>query len=285
LKRFDLLFFNIAAKHWTFLREVYIALSSCLFFVIQNSFIFLEGVKRGIESSLWQQGIDSWDAFLAKGRIKGLSAQRKSYFDRRIMEARKALYNSDSGYFKSILPSSEYYRLYDFFKEEAVFLDIETTGLDHRRNDITVIGLFDGISTKTMIKNINLDYDALRNELKDYKMIVTFNGSSFDVPFINKKYPDTLPNVPNFDVKVAASRIGLKGGLKEIERKLSISRGDLVSRLCGGDAITLWKMYKATGDEHYLNLLVEYNEEDIINLKKIAEHCVGRLRETLIPKL
>ena len=84
---------------------------------------------------------------------------------------------------------------------------------------------------------------------------------------------------------MAASRIGLKGGLKEIERKLSISRGDLVSRLCGGDAITLWKMYKATGDEHYLNLLVEYNEEDIINLKKIAEHCVGRLRETLIPKL
>lgn len=248
--------------------------------MIQNSFIFLEGVKRGIESSLWQQGIGSWDAFLAKGRIKGLSAQRKSYFDRKLLEARRALYNLDSCYFKSILPASEYYRLYDFFKEDAVFLDIETTGLDHRRNDITVIGLFDGISTKTMIKNINLDHNLLRNELKNYKLIVTFNGSSFDVPFINKKYPDLLPDVPNFDVKVAASRIGLNGGLKEIERKLNISRGDLVNRFCGGDAVTLWKMYKATGDEHYLNLLVEYNEEDIVNLKKVAEHCVSQLKNS-----
>ena len=74
------------------------------------------------------------------------------------MQARRALYNFDSTYFKNILPQSEYYRLYDFFKEDCVFLDIETTGLDSKNNDITVIGLFDGINTKTMIKNINLDY-------------------------------------------------------------------------------------------------------------------------------
>ena len=45
-------------------------------------------------------------------------------------------------------------------------------------------------------------------------------------------------------------------------------------------------MYKATGDEHYLNLLVEYNEFDIINLKTVAEHCVKKLKENLIfPKI
>lgn len=247
--------------------------------MIQNSFIFLERVKRGLEENLWGQGINNWDSFLNSGKINGLSTRRKRYYDRKILEARKQLYNFNSSYFKNMLPQSEYYRLYNFFKDDCIFLDIETTGLDSNNNDITVIGLFDGIDTKTMIKNINFNYEKLKNELKNYKLIVTFNGSSFDVPFINKVYPNLLPNVPNFDVKSVTDRLNLKGGLKEIERKLGIKRGKIVEKLYGGDALTLWRMYHATGDEHYLKLLVEYNEEDIVNLKKVAEYCVGKLRE------
>jgi len=246
--------------------------------VIQNSFIFLERVKRGIEDNLWKQGINSWDSFLSKNTIKGISTIRKKYYDRKILEARKQLYNFNSTYFKKILPQSEYYRLYDFFKEDCVFLDIETTGLNSRNNDITVIGLFDGINTKTMIKNINLDYKKLKIELQKYKLMVTFNGSSFDVPFINKIYPGLLPDIPNFDVKSVTNRLDLKGGLKEIERKLGITRGKIVEKFYGGDALTLWKMYSATGDDYYLKLLVEYNEEDIINLKTVAEYCVEKLK-------
>jgi len=147
--------------------------------VIQNSFIFLERVKRGIEQNLWNQGIDSWESFLNANKIIGLNPSRKKYYERKIIEARKALFNFDSAYFKNILPQSEFYRLYDFFKEDCVFLDIETTGLDPNNNDITLIGLFDGLNTKTMIKGINLDINKLKKELKKYKLLVTFNGSSF----------------------------------------------------------------------------------------------------------
>ncbi len=157
-------------------------------------------------------------------------------------------------------------------------MDIETTGLTNR-DDITVFGLFDGIDTKIMIKNINLDYKELKNELEKYKLIVTFNGSSFDIPFIKKRCPDLLPDIPNFDLRSAAARLDLTGGLKQIEKKLGIKRNKIIEGFYGGDAVTLWRMYKATGDDHYLNLLVEYNEEDIINLKKIAEYCVGKLSE------
>lgn len=246
--------------------------------MIQNSFVFLERVKRGIEENLREQGINSWDSFLAANKVKGLSISRKRYYDRKIIEARKALYNFDSSYFKKLLPQSEYYRLYDFFKDDCIFLDIETTGLDFRNDDITLIGLFDGISTKTMIKHINFDYEKLKNELENYKLIVTFNGSSFDIPFINKKYPDLLPDVPNFDIKSISGRVGLNGGLKEIEKRLGIRRNAIIEKFYGGDALTLWKMYRATGDDYYLKLLVEYNEEDVVNLKKIAEHCVGILK-------
>lgn len=122
------------------------------------------------------------------------------------------------------MPKSEYWRLYDFFKEDAVFLDIETTGLDPKNNDITLIGLFDGINTKTMVKGINFDLKGLKNELSKYKLIVTFNGSSFDIPFISKLYPNLLPNIPNFDLKSITNKLNLTGGLKEIEKKLGIKR-------------------------------------------------------------
>ena len=246
--------------------------------MIQNTFLFLERVKKGIEKNLWNQGIDSWDSFLNTKKIIGLSNRRKLYYDRKIIEARKQLYNLNSTYFKKILPQSEYYRLYDFFKEDCVFLDIETTGLDRKNDDITVIGLFDGVNTKTMIKNINLNYKKLKNELQRYKLIVTFNGSSFDVPFINKLYPSLLPDIPNFDVRSVTDRLGLKGGLKEIEKKIGIKRSKIIEKFYGGDALALWKMYRATGDDYYLKLLVEYNEEDIINLKTIADYCVEKLR-------
>ena len=170
----------------------------------------------------------------------------------------------------------------DYFKDESVFLDIETTGLDRNNDDITVIGLFNGIETKTMIKGINFDLKELKNELKKYKLIVTFNGASFDVPFINKLYPGLLPIIPNFDVKSITNRLNLKGGLKEIEKKLGIKRNRIIEKFYGGDALTLWKMYRATGDDYYLNLLVEYNEEDIINLKKIAEHCIDKMKKQFL---
>jgi uncharacterized protein YprB with RNaseH-like and TPR domain len=248
--------------------------------LITNSFIFLERIGGKLEQNIWRNGIYDWDSFLRRQNIKGMARHRKLYYGRKIMNARKALYNFDSGYFLDVLPQSEMWRLYEFFKEDAVFLDIETTGLS-KSCDITVIGLYDGINTKTMIKGINLDFLALKKELQKYKLIVTFNGAAFDIPFIEKIYPTLLPNIPNFDVKSITQRLGLKGGLKNIEKSLGIRRSDIVNKFYGGDALTLWRMYRATGDDYYLNLLVEYNEFDIINLKTVAEHCVKKMKEKL----
>ena len=246
--------------------------------MIRNSFIFLEGVGKKLEDSLWKQGIRDWDDFLKKDAVKGLSQPRKFYYDRKLLKARKALYEMDTSYFVKVMPSTEAWRLYEFFKEDAVFLDIETTGLSNWDN-ITVIGLFDGISTKTMIRGINMDINGLKSELSNYKMLVTFNGATFDLPFIKKRYPGLLPNVLHWDLRSSCERIGLRGGLKQIEKEMGIKRNKIIENMYGGDAMTLWRMYRTTGDDYYLKLLVEYNEEDIINLKTIAEHVFSKLKE------
>jgi hypothetical protein len=231
--------------------------------------MFLDGIGQKKESNIWQNGVLDWGSFLNTVKIKGISRPRKLYYNRKILEAQKRLYNFDSSYFNGVL------------KDECVYLDIETDSIQGH-GDITVFGLFDGVDSKIMIKDINLDYNSLKEELKKYKLIVTFNGSSFDIPFINKRYPGVIPDVAHFDLKSVTRRVGLDGGLKKIESELGINRRDLVDGMDGGDALRLWKMYKATGDMHYLNLLVEYNEEDVVNLKKIAEYCVGKMKENLL---
>jgi uncharacterized protein len=247
-------------------------------YMIERSFSFLDSLGARGEQMLWKQGILTWHDFLKTelSCIKGISPKRKLFYDQKILEARKALYSQDSAYFSEKLSSAEAWRLYSYFRDEAVFLDIETTGFGSS-SYLTVIGLFDGISTKTMIQGINLDFQALSEELRRYKLIVTFNGASFDLPFIQKRHSGIIPDLPHLDLRALCARIGLSGGLKQIEKQLGIQRREIVQKFNGGDALTLWKMYRATGDPYYLELLVEYNEEDIINLKKIADFAVKKL--------
>jgi len=251
--------------------------------MIQNSFIFLEGVGNTLEKNLWEQNITSWTSFINSKNIKGISKKRKLYYDRQLMHAQHSLNTYNTRHFLDLLPQSEMWRLYSFFKDEAVFLDLETTGVNNY-DQITVVGLYDGLNTKTMIKGINLDFNNLKQELKHYKLIITFNGSTFDIPFIKKRYPELLPDIPNFDLRVACQRVGLTGGLKQIEKQLGIERNNIIERLCNGDPLTLWRMAKASGDDYYLKLLVEYNEEDCYNLKKIADYVTKELENGNIRK-
>jgi len=239
--------------------------------MIRSSFIFLDNLGSRREQNLWHEGIDSWDDFLNQEDIPGIGSKRRSHYARKIKEAQHALYSFDSEYFFDKLPSTETWRLYDFFKEDAVFLDIETSGVN---GHITVIGLYDGINTKVMVKDVNLDLHALKDELKKYKLLVTFNGSVFDVPFLEKRYPGLIPKIPHFDLRFLCSSLGWSGGLKQIERQFGIERKKIIEKLYGGDAISLYRMFRATGDRYYLDLLIEYNEDDCINLKKIADEAV-----------
>ena len=245
--------------------------------MIRKSFIFLDRIGQRSERRIWGQGIDDWDSFLDAGKIKGISS-RKHFFDRQIRRTRKELYESNMSYLKRALHPSEAWRLYDLFRDEAVFLDIETA---HYYGYITVIGLYDGYETKIMIKDINLDRENLRRELEKYNLIITFNGSSFDLPVIERYFQGVVPDVPHIDLRHVCSRIGLRGGLKQVEKDLGIKRLPDLEHVTGEDAAELWRTFRATGDDYYLDLLVKYNEEDIINLKPIADHAVRELWKSI----
>ena len=231
--------------------------------MIKNSFIFLEKISKKKEQSIWKQGIKDWNGFLNAQKIKGVSSLKKSYYNQKIREAQQAIVNNDSSFFIHKLPATEMWRLYDYFKEEACFLDIEVDSY----GKVIVVGVSDYYQTNIFVKGVNVERTILEKELSTYKLIITFNGAAFDLPKLRKQIGLEIA-IPHIDLKPLCVNFGLKGGLKEIELKLNLKRPVHLK----GSPVDLWKAFHASGDREYLELLIEYNKEDCENLKAITNY-------------
>lgn len=241
--------------------------------MFRESFIFLDGVSYQKEALVWGQGVRDWNDFLFIQKVKGFSRIRKERADVKIKEVRQLFFDEEMFSLARVLPQKEHWRLFNDFCDEAVFLDIETEGY---YGNVTVVGLYDGRETKSFVRGVNLDRSVLQRELAKYKLVVTYNGSSFDLPVLERFFQFRL-EVPHIDLRGVCSRVGLRGGLKSIEQQLGIMRPALLKYVGGDDAAELWRCWKATGDRDFLDMLVAYNEEDIVNLEPIARFAVGKL--------
>ncbi len=137
--------------------------------------------------------------------------------------------------------------------------------MDRYFNDITTITLYDGQATKTYVQGQNLD-DFIE-DIQKYKVIVSYNGRSFDVPFIENYFKIRL-NHAHIDLRYILYSLGFKGGLKGCERQLGMDRGDL-KEIDGFFAVLLWDEYKRTGDQRALDTLLAYNVQDTVTLENL----------------
>jgi uncharacterized protein YprB with RNaseH-like and TPR domain len=246
--------------------------------MIRNSFILLDGVGYKTEERLWKNGILSWDDFIGAKGISGISKERKMHHDTELETAQGCFEEKLHQYFSSRLKTRDHWRLYPDFKERACFLDIETTGLGHD-SEITVIGVYDGFEVRSFVKGDNLTEEALIEELSKYSLLVTFYGSAFDVPFIIRKFPGMSFAIPHIDLCFASRRVGLRGGLKSIERDLGIIRDEGVAEIDGFEAVRLWRRWERHNDRDAFERLLEYNRADVVNLLPLAEKVYEELLE------
>ena len=168
-------------------------------------------------------------------------------------------------YFYERLPSNQQWRLFPEFNDSLAYLDIETTGLDPAIDYITTIALYDANHIHYYVRGENLD--QFREDIKKYKLLVTYNGKTFDVPFIQSKFGIKLSQA-HIDLRYVLKSLGLGGGLKSCERQLGYDRGGLAS-VDGYMAVMLWREYQKTGDRKVLNTLLAYNIEDVLTLENL----------------
>jgi uncharacterized protein YprB with RNaseH-like and TPR domain len=247
--------------------------------MLQNTFVLLDGIGPQRERSLWRRGVQSWKEFLAETRVPGISEASKSRMDCELIQAHDMLNSRDSSYFANRVPRREQWRCIGDFQKSVAFLDIETTGISYR-SPITVVGIYDGARMHTLVRGQNLTRTNLEGILSGASIMVTFNGSSFDVPMIESQFPGVVPNIPHIDLKHALRRLGYSGGLKAIERELDVRRDRRVEYMTGEDAVYLWRLWERHGKKNALDLLVEYNSEDCRNLKFLSDFAYRGLKRT-----
>jgi uncharacterized protein YprB with RNaseH-like and TPR domain len=241
---------------------------------MQRTFVHLPGVGSRTEERIWHQGITTWDRFRRSDRVKGISKRRKAVLDRELEECESALRTGHWEHIVDRLPHVELWRAYGLLEPGARYIDIETDGLSTNCR-MTVLGIArpgtDGVRYRSLVRGIDLTRSEAARALEGAKVLVTFNGASFDLPVIRRELgEDIVPKVPHVDLRYLARKAGLTGGLKALERRLGIVRDAQVQMIAGHDAVRLWSVWERKRHKRALEILVDYNREDVVNLAPLA---------------
>ncbi|MBL8086533.1 MAG: ribonuclease H-like domain-containing protein [Chthonomonas sp.] len=243
--------------------------------MLRQTFCHIPGIGRETERSLWSQGCSDWDSLLATPDQFSLGTAGTEPTLQELRKSVRALENQDANYFRKCLGQQEAWRAWPDFRDSCVYLDIETDG-GRFGQSVTVVGLYDGKEFTALIKDDNLD--SFLDIIEQFKMIVTFFGTGFDLPMLERRFKGYRFKQIHLDLCYALKRIGYSGGLKKIERQLGIARGSEVDGMNGRDAIRLWSEYRR-GYEESLKVLVDYNREDVVNLERLASVAYEGLKQ------
>jgi uncharacterized protein YprB with RNaseH-like and TPR domain len=240
--------------------------------MLRRTFQLTSGIGPWRERQLWSQGVATWDDLEARA---GAATSR---LDGRLVEAvaraREALARGDAGTLAAMMPSRERWRLLPTFAEDAAFLDIETDGGD----TVTAVAVLDCSGPRVFLRG--RDLDDFPDASRGWKLLVTFNGLSFDVPVLRRAFPGWRPPPAHVDLRHLWARLGHRGGLKLLEEAQGIGRPQHLAGLGGWDAVLLWRRHEQ-GDRAALRLLVEYNLHDAVNLQALAALGYNRIVERL----
>src|SRR5216684_852415 len=207
--------------------------------MLEQTFIHIPGVGKLTERGLWASGIQSWDdADRFEKRFGHVSTRLQRKLDDYIPRSREALKQKNAAFFERLSALGEAWRLFPEFADSCVYLDIETTGLSSVFDTVTMVGLYDGRKYELFVDGENLP--DLPKRLQQYPVVITFNGAGFDLRFLKVAFPDLrLPPV-HIDLRWVTRKLGMKGGLKEIEAKLGLRRPAEIEEMTGFDATVLW---------------------------------------------
>jgi len=178
---------------------------------------------------------------------------------------------------------------------EILFLDTETTGLAGGTGTIPfLIGVSwwetDGLRTRQYFLPEPGHEASMLQELSNlagaFRVVVTFNGGSFDLPLLRtrarlNRMPDPLGGLVSWDLLVAARRL-YGNGLPDC-RQMTLEREVCGLRREGGEIEgsripQVWFDFLATGRVGLLPRVMTHNHRDMVGMGHLFDCVVGAAR-------
>ena len=241
---------------------------------LERTFQLTKGVGPWRERDLWARELATWTDF---ERAAAIGTVMNDRLDRELLvaigQARDALKRRSLVELAKLVPAKEHWRLYGHFMDEAAFFDIEADG----EHVPTIVGVMDRQGVATFRRGHSLQ--QLPERLAKSPLWVTFNGSVFDVPALEKNFEVFPKPLVHLDLRFLIRHAKLKGGLKGVEDSIGLGRPPHLKGVRGLDAIRLWREWNATRDLTALRILVEYNLYDAINLRSVLEWTLWRIAD------
>jgi uncharacterized protein YprB with RNaseH-like and TPR domain len=232
--------------------------------MLTRTFQHMQGIGEATEQLIWERGIHTWEDFRPPLNNR-LAARTRAMVDRALIDSFRAIARRDVLFFARALPHSLRWRMFPEFMDNAAYLDIETTGLDREHDTITTIALYDGSEIKWYVQGDNLE--NFPRDIQQYNLLVSYNGSRFDLPFIERFFNIRLDQA-QIDLCFVLRALGYRGGLKRCERTLGIERPGMMD-VDGYTAVLLWHDYRRTNNPKALETLLAYNICDAANLASL----------------
>lgn len=235
------------------------------------------------EQRLWEAGVTEWSQYAAAASGAQLRGEADAALRQAIATARAALASEDADRLASLLPTAERWRLFGALNEDAAYLDIETNDDVIGFASISAIGWLDRRGVRLLLAG--RDLERFPELARGWSMLVTFNGLSFDVPILRRAFPEWQPPAAHVDLRHLLARIGVCGGLKAIEARLSALHLRRPGHLAGLTSTNTGWLFRRgrEGDVESLRRFAEYNLYDVIALPTLMAHAynalVSRLRE------
>ena len=178
--------------------------------------------------------------------------------------------------------------LWDFYFDgmRTGSLDIETTGLDPKRNKFVLGGVYDaeaGALHQVLAASRPEETEALSeymDTLADLDVVVTYNGRNFDIPFLNTRLtacglPLHCGHLYDLDLyQVLSGHSPIRKFVPNMRQKtvenymgLWDTRADEIS---GAESVELFNRYELTGDTDAEARILLHNNDDIRQLTRLT---------------
>ena len=242
--------------------------------MIDRCFTHCPGVGPETDRMLRLRGFHNWEQCIRNRNILPLGESRKSSFIMSLEESMSAMHDNDIGFFVKKFPVREHWRILATWFEDATFFDIETTGLSRYYSECSVITAYSQGEMHLFLYDENLD--GFLDLVSGSRLLVSFNGTCFDLPFLEKTFSIPEIDCPHVDLRWVAYHCGMRGGLKTIERKMNYTRPEEIADITGFEAVDLFYRWQG-GETRAMELLAGYCMADTVSTMLIAEKIMKKM--------